>query len=215
MQSGFLVILIGALLIGLAVLAWLGVANRLRRRRLARAANELGMSFSPNDPFALAQRHSSFALASAGHSPRAGNVIYGRREGWPVRAFDYHFEAGHGPGRLARLYCVIVVDVEFELPEMLMWHEDDAEDAPLAAQQAPQRVRKWMVTAGGETAAALAEAFEPFADEPVNVETHGGSLMLLWARRWHGRDLPARMDQAAAALKALCPRPEAEEASVA
>ncbi len=203
MQLALLVIMMGTLVLGLLLLARMGWARRRRRRRLARAANEMGMSFSASDPFGLTRRYAAFALSAAGHSPRAENVIHGHRDGCNVRAFDYHFEAGHGPGRLARLYCVIVFDTNFELPGTLMWHLEDAGPAPLEVQGPLARAGQWLVAAGERFAPALAEAFAEFASEPVSLQTHGASVMLCSSARWGPREFTRRIDQAVGALNIL------------
>ena len=125
MEYLFLIILIGALGVGLVVLTWMGLAQRHRRRLLARAAYEMGLKFSAADPFDVAARYRGFVLVPAGHSRRAENVLYGRCDGWSVRAFDFSYEAGHGPRRLARRYSVIVADTSLELPPALIWHAAD------------------------------------------------------------------------------------------
>ena len=103
MQYIVLVILIGMLGAGVVVLTWMGFVQRRRRRLLARVADEMEMRFSPDDPFDLTGRYSDFALSSAGHSQRAENVLYGQYEGWYLRVYDYHYEAGHGPRRARRV----------------------------------------------------------------------------------------------------------------
>lgn len=203
MQYIFLVILIGALGIGVVVLALMGLDQTRRRRLMARVAHEMGMKFSAQDPFDLARRYSNFVLSSAGHSQRAENVLYGRYEGWYLRVFDYHLECGHGPRRLGRRYSIIVADTDLEVPSALMWHTGDAEHAPLAARSPVGRVGQWLVISGARFAPALAEAFADFADQPVDLQTNQGSVMLCSAARFKPMDLPAKMNSAVAGLSAL------------
>jgi hypothetical protein len=199
----FLIILIGALGVGLVVLTWLGLAQRRRRRLLARAAHQMGMKFSPADLFDLTRRYGGFVLASAGHSRRAENVLYGRYAGWPLRAFDFCFEAGHGPRRLARRYSVIVADTDLDLPPALMWHASDDEHPPLAARRSTGQIGAWRVVEGETFAPRLAEAFNSFAEDPMNIQTLGRSVILSLATRWEPRALPERIRKAVAALEAL------------
>lgn len=203
MQYIFLFILTGMLAVGVVALAGLGVGLRRRRRLLARAAHEMGLKFSARDPFDLTRRYSEFVLATAGHSQRAENVLYGRYEGWYLRAFDYHYEAGHGPGRLTRRYSVVVADTDLKLPPALLWHADDAEHAPLAARSPVGRTGSWLVIWGAGFAPTLADAFADAAGEPVDVQTRAGSLMLCSAARLKPRELPGRLNSAVAGLSAL------------
>jgi len=203
MQFVFLAILIGALAAGVVVLASMGWLQRRRRIRLARVAYGMELRFSARDPFELTRRYSSFVLPSAGHSPRAENVIYGRHKGWHLRAFDYRFEAGHGPRRLVRRYSVIVADTDLPLPPVLMWSVADTDHLPLAVRNPLEQLGGWLVISGEQSAALLAEAFAEFQKEPVDLQVDGGSVMLSSADPWKPADLAARMDQAAAGLELL------------
>ncbi len=203
MQYLFLVILIGALGVGMVVLTWMGLAQRARRRLLARTADEMGLKFSAADLFHLTQRYPGFVLADAGHSPRAENVLYGRYEGWNLRAFDFWFEAGHGPRRVARRYSVLAAEANVDIPPALIWHAGDNEHTPLAARSAAGRVGPWRVVAGAALAPRLAEAFGPLAGEPLNVQTLGRSIILCSPAVWKAKVLPDRIRQAVAALEVL------------
>lgn len=203
MQYLFLVILIGALGAGLVVLTWMGLAQRRRRRLLARAAHQMGLKFSPTDLFDIIRRYPEFVLASAGHSPRAENVIHGRCEGWNIRAFDFYFEAGHGPRRLARHYSVFAAEAGTDVPSALIWHGGDNEHVPLAAATSTARLGLWRVCWGGRFAPRLAEAFQRFAVEPVNVQTVRRSVILCSANVWKPKALPERIRQAVDALDNL------------
>ena len=203
MQYLFLVILVGALGAGVTVLAWMGVAQRCRRNLLARTAHEMGMKFSPSDPFDLTGRYGDFVVSSAGHSPRAENVIHGRYGGWSVRAYDYRYETGHGPRRVGRRYSILVAETGLDLPAALLWHVDDTEHLPLAAQRHVGQAGNWLLVAGADGAPALAAAFAAFGDRPVNIQVRRGSVMLCSAERFKPRDLRARLDEAVSALAAL------------
>ncbi len=203
MQYAFLIILIGALCGGVSALLWIGWKQRRRRKKMARLAHEMGMKFSPKDPFELSRRYWSFALFSAGHSRRAENVMYGRHGGWYFRAFDYCFEAGHGTRRLVRRCSVIVADTDLALPAGLLWHTEDADHLPLPAAGPVARAGPWLLLRGGEPAAELSELFGKFGQQPVNVETARRSVMLWLNGSWQVSEFAARIGQAAAALDAL------------
>ncbi len=206
MQYLFLIILIGALGVGLVVLASLGLTQRRRRRRLARAAHEMGLKFSPDDPFDLARRYRDFVLTSAGHSRRAANVVHGQYQGWSLRAFDFSFEVGHGPSRRARRYSVLAAGARGELPPALLWHAADNEYPPLAVRRQQGRLGVWRVIHGWAFAPQLAEALADFAEEPLSAQTLGGCVILCSPARWHPRTLAQRIARTVAALESLRPR---------
>ena len=199
----FLIIPIAALGAGLVFLGWMGFAQRRRRRRLARAAHQMDLKFSPTDLFEVTHRYGDFVLVPAGHSARAENVIYGRYGGWPLRAFDYYFEAGHGPQRLARRYSVIVADTNLDIPPALLWHAGDDEHVPLAAKGSLGDAGPWRVVAGAPFARRLAEAFASFAGECVHVQTLGQSVVLSLATRSKPLAMAERFDKTVAGLNAL------------
>jgi len=181
-QTIFLIILLGALGVGLVVLAWLGWTHRRRRRKLTRFAHETDLHFAAGESLDLIGRYGDFVAVTAGHSPRTENVLSGRRTGWHFRLFDYQFESGHGPGRVLRRYSVMLADTDTDLRDALLWHSDDLEQAPLAVRYPCRRVGPWLVIEGGDRAEALADAIGPLGDAPVSVQTRGRSVMLCRAR---------------------------------
>lgn len=202
MEYIFLTILFGALGAGITVLAWLGLTQRRRRRRLARFAHETDLRFSADATFDLVGRYGDFVLVSAGHSPRVENELAGRRKGWQFRVFDYHFEAGHGPGRVLRRYSVMMADADVDLPRTLLWHGADVQQAPLAARYPSRRAGPWYLIDGQARAEAVAEALGDLADEPVSAQTRGRSVMLCCARRLRPADASRWIDAAVTALTA-------------
>ena len=120
-----------------------------------------------------------------------------------MRAFDYRFEAGHGPRRLVRRYSVIVSDTDLDAPATLLWHEQDADHVPLAVQNPLGKLQPWLVVSGKSFAAALAGAFAEFAGEPVDLQADRRAVLLCSARRWRAADFAARIEQAAAGLTRL------------
>lgn len=199
----FLIILLGSLAAGIGALAYLGLSQRRRRLRLAQVAHHLGMRFSASDPFQISHRYGGFVLSSAGHSPLADNVIYGRYEGWNLRAFDYRFEAGHGTQRMVRRYSVIVADTDLVLPRTLLWHAQDDELLPLAVGRACEPAGPWAVVEGGPDAPAVAKAFAEFAAEPVNLQTDGSTVIVYSARRRKASEIAPLLGQVARGLSRL------------
>jgi hypothetical protein len=202
-QFAFVLILIGALGVGLIALGSMGWRQYRRRSALERVAHEMGMKFSTKDPFDLTRRYPTFVLTWAGHSPCAENVIHGRYKGWNLRAFDYRYEAGHGPGRLVRRYSVVAADTDLDLPAALMWRMEDASHVPMAVQRPWARLGPWLVVSGGQLPAVLTEAFGELAGQPVSVQIGDRSVLLCSAVRWQAKEFAARMDQATAALGVL------------
>lgn len=203
MQYLILMALLAGMAGGVAALAYLGLAQRLRRGSLEQAAGQLGLMFSQTDLFALESRYGGFLLPSLGHSGRVENLVYGRYEGWYLRLFDYSFEIGHGPGRVLRRYGVLVIETDLPLPDGLLWQDGDTEYPPLAVQRPVAWAGPWRVVAGPEAAGALVEALGPVGQEPLGIEVRGGWVMLLGGRRWKGRQLAALVDHAAAGMRQL------------
>ncbi len=160
-------------------LAAMGVRQRRRRRRLARLAGELGLSFSPSDPFALVRRHEAFALMQAGHDAQVDNVLFGPLGGWRARAFDYRYEIGHGPHRLIRRFSVVAVDGPEGLGEGLVWREPQGCPAPLPVEGARVVEGAWRADAGGERLARRVVAAWPGGfDGALGLECRAGQLLL-------------------------------------
>ena len=188
---------LGAVMIGLLVV---GVREHLRRQAYARAAHAAGLLFAAADPFDVTSRYAGFVLCQAGHSFRAENVMHGRQAGWLLRAFDYRFEIGHGPGRQTRRYSVIAAETPLALSPALLWHEQDPL-LPLAARLAQRRVGPWRIVEGqGER---LIEALAALADEPLHVYARPGCLVLACARRWSADQMLDRIQRTAATLESL------------
>lgn len=146
------------------------------------------MRFSADDPFDVPRRYADFALICGGHSPKADNVIYGRLGGRRVRAFDFRYEVGHGTRRMTRHYAVVVVEVERDLPRVLMWNDDDAESSPLPTRSADGHIACWSYRGDPEAAVALKNALGDLMSEGASVQTCGTGLMLFApVRRREGR----------------------------
>ncbi len=172
--------------------AVMGAVQTRRTRRLAHDAHEIELRFSHTDPFDLPMRYRSFALIRSGHSPMARNVAYGRQESWPVRCFDFRYEAGHGPRRVGRSYRVYVVETAGELQPVVMWHERDREWTPLEAQPADGRIGPWAYKGSPNATDMLAEICADLADDGACMQTAGRALMLCLPA-----GAPARSDHSA------------------
>jgi hypothetical protein len=193
-----------ALLVGTAL--FVRLLRRRRRLAIGRAAHELALQFSPTDLFDLPRRYSHFVLPSAGHSPRAENVVYGHRERFQVRAFDFLFEVGHGPRRLARRCGALVAETDVHFPPVLLWHARDTEHPPLAAAWVTDRAGPWLLCAGEDFGPRVCEAFAAFADEPVSIQILGQTVLLSWPARWRPEQLPGMISRLVAAVENLSAR---------
>jgi hypothetical protein len=93
--------LLGVILVALW-LSW--YLKEKRRRELALAAAQLGLSFSPRDPFDCLSY--PFALLRRGDGRGVENVLWGTWQGMPVRVFDlwYYEERRDAQGRRSRSY---------------------------------------------------------------------------------------------------------------
>ena len=169
MQIVLLMVLV--LVLGAAVLSLcgLGLFQHFRTASLARRAHESGLHFSAEDAFDVPRRCAAFALCSAGHSPQAANVTYGRIGGLPVRAFDFRYEAGHGTRRSTRYYCVVLLEVPAPRP-VLLWNHLDAAGAPPAARMPDGACRPWSYRGDAEAAMRLAEGCESLAGSGASIE---------------------------------------------
>ncbi len=179
MVHGIVIILLfGLLAVSMSFFVVMGLRQHRRTNALARAAHGAGMQFAPEDLFDVPRRYAGFALIGAGHSPRAHNMTYGRLGGRPIRMFDFRYEIGHGTRRLARHYGVVVAEGAADLPDLLMWHAEDAPLVPLPARQAPRRVARW--TCVGDTAAAekVADTCRPLGDRLASIQARDGSVMV-------------------------------------
>lgn len=206
MQIAFtaLLVLLSASMVSFVVM---GVLQMRRTRALAGEAHRSRLRFSADDPFDVPLRYAGLALVRCGHSPRASNVTYGRVAGCPIRAFDFRYEVGHGMRRSARHYSVIVIETGLSLPGVTMWHEQDAQAAPLAVRVASTRLGCWFCLGSEALAAALGGACEPMAPDGVSVQTHGSVLMLCMPvrrRRQHYTDYLENVREVLAALRTAC-----------
>ena len=174
----FTVLLIGVLIASVVYFAVMGLVQRGRTRRLARTAHEMNMHFSADDPFDVPRRYAGFALLAAGHSLRASNVTYGRLDGTPVRAFDFRHELGHGTRRITEHYGVIVAETDVPVRPVLMWHERDAEAAPLAARDSQRRIGCWRLVGDEAFGSFLSEACGPLAADDASIQTYGTAVMV-------------------------------------
>ncbi len=171
----FLVAVLAATVVSIAAMA---LRQHRRSGRLEQEACERNLHFSAPDPFDIPRRYARFEAIRTGHSPRADNVAHGRVGGWPVRAFDFRYELGHGPRRQTRHCSVLVLETDRPLPECLLWNDGDAEHAPLTLRLPDGRVPPWTHRGSAVFAERLARLLSPLADSAVSAQVLRGTLLL-------------------------------------
>src|SRR5881409_1018968 len=123
---GLILILVGGVtLVGL--IAYLSYLSKKKRRLgFQTMARQLGLSYSPEDPFGLLGQ--PFSLFQKGDGQGIENVLSGEWQGLDVRAFDfwYYEESTDSKGSTSRSYyrfdCAIV-PIAAACPELLIDHE--------------------------------------------------------------------------------------------
>jgi hypothetical protein len=176
-----LVTLLGAVLAALVlagvVVLVVTLLRRWRRRTgLAKLAGDLGFRYSREDPLGLSRRCAEFALVAGGHSPVAFDVITGHVDGVAVRAFDFQYEVGHGVRRMVRRYGVVLLESDWLLPRLTMWHNRDF--PPIPARQSSRTRGAWILTGDAKRVDDFLAVCEPWFSDGGCVETNGQAVLL-------------------------------------
>jgi len=168
------------LVLGGSVLSLLamGLGQVRRANRLARQAHHRRMSFAGADPFDIPVRYRNLALVCSGHSAHAHNITHGRLAGWPVRACDLRFECGHGTRRLTRHYSVVLAETDIDLPPLLMWHEHDQDNTPMAVRRSERQQGPWSCLGDERLGQLLTSPWAGDPPRPVSLQILGHVLML-------------------------------------
>jgi hypothetical protein len=199
MQNAFANVLGAVLAAAVAYFVVMGLLQWKRSRRLVCQANAMGFHFGPEDLFDMPTRFGDFALFGIGHSCRAHNVSDGRVEQWPVRTFDFHYEAGHGTRRQGRHYFVVAFETHREIGQFLLWSDEDADAAPICLRHGARQQEGWSCLGGGPLAEQLAAEMGQFALAGGSIEARRNVLLLSVPVRRGGPD----MDLIAPAAKIL------------
>jgi len=166
----------------------------------------MNMRFSGDDPFDIPNRYSNFAIITSGHSPCASNFIYGQIDGWPIRAFDFRFELGHGTRRQTSYYHIIVLETDLQLPELIMWNDNDPQTSPLSISLATGRFGCWSVRGDDKLAQALQGAFAEIGDTGLGIEILGKNVMLCVPAANKRVHLETKIEQVAQTLRGVLSR---------
>ena len=191
------------ILVAAITAAVLGLRQQRRTRRLARHAHNLQLRFASEDPFDVPRRYAAFGLMRSGHSAQAYNVIHGQRGGATVRAFDFRYEVGHGTRRLTRHYECLVVESPLPLASVVLWHQRDADAAPMESRQIDGAVGDWAYRGPDAQAVQMAQAFAGLAQQDLSIESQPGIVLVCGPVRRGGWSLDRRLDGTLAALESL------------
>ena len=175
MQLLLIAILSMFLLAAVVTFTVMGLAQWKRSRALGRWANHNAMRFSPDDTFDVPNRYGQFALISSGHSPCVHNVTYGRWHGLPVRAFDFHYEVGHGTRRITRRYSVVLVKSDKPLESLLLWRDTDF--ARIAQACADGKVSSWSFMGSSAQAHEFARICQDLDRSGACIEVADSTIM--------------------------------------
>lgn len=204
MQIVVMAILTVALLATAVSFVVMGIRQSRHTRRLSRQAQDRNLHFSPDDPFDIPERYHRFALLSCGHSPRATNVTHGRLDALPVRAFEFRYEIGHGTRRATCRYAVVIVDMQTQADDLMMWNRSDAEQAPLETRQVHGEAGCWSFTGAANLADRLAHAAGELAAEGLSLQVQGSEVLFcIPASRQRGRDYFTWLAEAARLAEAV------------
>ena len=204
MQIAFVVILMLTLLAASISFTVMGLRHSAHTRFLAQNAHKRGILFSREDPFDVPVRFGEFAIISCGHSPRAYNVMHGQLEHWPVRAFTFRYEVGHGTKRTTRHYGIVVVEFNNKLPDVIMWSTVVDDQAPLEVRNSVGNVLCWSFAGSKKVADAVAGSAIALGEKGLGIQIRGDLLMLSMldtgSRQW---DYTSWVDEVMAVPAAL------------
>ncbi|MBI5723525.1 MAG: hypothetical protein HZA50_06170 [Planctomycetes bacterium] len=176
MHPVLVIVLVGSLATAVVSFVVLGLRRWRRTAGLAARAQSMGLRFSPDDPFDVPRRYRQFPVICSGHSPLAENVSYGRVDGWPVRAMQFHHENGHGTRRLTKHYSIIIFELGFPLPAATLWNDRDLADAPLEVRPASGRLDCWAYGGDAEFARLFTRLAGNLGKDGFSVQTLGQSI---------------------------------------
>ena len=183
-----------------------------RRRALARAAHELGLRFSAEDPFDLPRRYAGSALMQLGHSACAENVVFGRLAGWPLRWFDYRFEAGHGPHRLTRQLNVVAAETQLQCGLALACRGTAGGEAMgVLCEVFPVEGGWWRRAAHAKQADRLIGAWPATGSEAVSIHAFGGVVLFALPQCAGARQLARQLTAVTDCLDALAAKARIED----
>ena len=129
MDAGFLILIFGAFVVLIIVLAIFGaVAAKKRREALTALAQRLGLAFSPGHDREIAARFHFIDRLAQGSNRYAYNIFSGAFQGWSVLAFDYHYQTESRDSKGHRQthhhhFSSFILQLERSFPELIITRE--------------------------------------------------------------------------------------------
>ncbi len=176
-------LLIAILLLSSLVLTGMGFRRWRRRGRLTRLAHQCGLRFSARDTFGLAQRYQGCYLMQSGHSAHAANVLFGQFGAWRLRLFDYHFEVGHGPRRVARRFSVVAADIPEAGAGAFCWRDGPAGTLGLPLSGAELSPDRWWRAGDRTLGRRITDCWPGGELESVGIEVVNSTVLFATADR--------------------------------
>jgi len=119
------------ILLFLAIIAVVGIIGYLQEKKRREAflalARELGLSYDARD-YSIPQRYRFLDALRQGSNHYAFNVLRGQFEGYPVQAFDYHYETHSTDSKGRRqthhhYFSYFILEQGKEFPELRIYPE--------------------------------------------------------------------------------------------
>jgi hypothetical protein len=129
MDSAFPVLIFGAFVVLVIVLAIFGaIAAKKRREAFAALAARLGLAFSPDRDHGIADRFHFLDRLAHGSNRYAYNILSGNYQGRSVVAFDYHYQTESRDSKGNRRthhhhFSCFVLQMERPFPELTIARE--------------------------------------------------------------------------------------------
>lgn len=123
-MPGFIIVLVCII----AAIAWGIYAGKKRRDAMALLAEKLGLQFSAERDYNLAQGHAFLDKLNQGSNRYAYNIISGGFNGQSVTAFDYHYETYSNDSKGRRQthhhhFSFFILTMEKHFPELTIAKE--------------------------------------------------------------------------------------------
>lgn len=89
------------------------VYEKKRREAFAAIALEMGLEFSPADPFGIPAAYGAFRRFGLGRRRTAKNVMHGELGGTPLKIFDYQYTTGGGKNSHTHHATLVLADTAY------------------------------------------------------------------------------------------------------
>jgi len=197
-----------AIVILIAVLGWL--REKRRREAFQAIAARLGLAFAPGRDHGLAAHYQFLDALRQGSNRYAFNVMHGQYQGYPVVAFDYHYETHSTNSKGQRqthhhYFSFFVLEQARDFPELRIYPEglwqklgqmlgfDDIDFESLEFSRAFCVRSKDRKFAYDVCHTRMMEYL--LAHRDLSVEIEHTAVALSFSRRLKPEELPERLDQ--------------------